>query len=206
MGITPRDLEAVNIMLTKAGAKLMDFGLAKKTAPAPLADALNEMTAEQGKLTVEGTIVGTFQYRAPEQLEGKEADAHGYFALGEVIYEMATGELAFAAKSRASLIVAILASEPQPMTALHAMTPLAFSQGSLRRWTLPAGTSKWQVSRGGGEPRWRRTVRSCFLFIRRRKMMACRLDWEPTSKPVRPGCCVSDAPSTTNFCARRVFL
>jgi len=129
MGITHRDLKPANVMLTKAGAKLMDFGLAKESGHAPLADVLSEMTAEQAKLTVEGTIVGTFQYMAPEQLEGKEADARAdIFALGEVIYEMATGKPAFAGKSRASLIAAILTSEPQPMTALHAMTPPALER------------------------------------------------------------------------------
>src|ERR1700736_5356620 len=129
MGITHRDLKPSNIMLTKAGAKLMDFGLAKDSGHAPLADVLSEMTAEQAKLTVEGTIVGTFQYMGPEQLEGKEADARtDIFALGELIYEMATGKPAFAAKSRASLIAAILTAEPQPMTALHAMTPPALER------------------------------------------------------------------------------
>jgi len=104
-------------MLTKSGTKLMDFGLAKQFGPAPLASALTEMTAEQAKLTVEGTIVGTFQYMAPEQLEGKEADARtDVFALGEVIYEMTAGRSAFAGKSRASLIAAILSSEPQPLS------------------------------------------------------------------------------------------
>src|SRR5437016_3277571 len=93
LGITHRDLKPSNVMLTKTGAKLMDFGLAKQAGPAPLAAALTEMTMEQSKLTGEGTIVGTFQYMAPEQLEGKEADARtDIFALGEVIYEMATGQ------------------------------------------------------------------------------------------------------------------
>jgi eukaryotic-like serine/threonine-protein kinase len=123
-GITHRDLKPSNIMLTKSGTKLMDFGLAKQSGPAPLEGALTEMTAEQSRLTVEGTIIGTFQYMAPEQLEGKEADARtDIFALGEVIYEMATGKPAFAGKSRASLIAAILSSEPQPMAALQPMTP-----------------------------------------------------------------------------------
>ena len=100
LGITHRDLKPANIVLTKSGAKLMDFGLAKEAGPAPLAEALTEMTMEQEKLTRAGMIVGTFQYMAPEQLEGKEADARtDIFALGEVIYEMATGKPAFSGKS-----------------------------------------------------------------------------------------------------------
>jgi len=129
LGITHRDLKPSNVMLTKAGAKLMDFGLAKQSGPAPLATALTEMTMDQAKLTSEGTLVGTFQYMAPEQLEGKEADARtDVFALGEVIYEMATGKPAFAGKSRASLIAAILTTEPQPMAALQPMTPPALER------------------------------------------------------------------------------
>jgi eukaryotic-like serine/threonine-protein kinase len=103
-GVTHRDLKPANIMLTRSGAKLMDFGLAKQLTKAPLASALAE-TAEQSKLTGDGMLVGTFQYMAPEQLEGKEADPRAeIFALGEVIHEMATGKPAFSGKSRASLI------------------------------------------------------------------------------------------------------
>jgi eukaryotic-like serine/threonine-protein kinase len=128
LGITHRDLKPPNVMLTKSGAKLMDFGLAKQTAPVA-AKAFAEMTLEQSKLTSEGTIVGTFKYMAPEQLEGKEADARtDIFALGEVIYEMATGNPAFSGKSRASLIAAILTSEPPPMTQLQPVTPLALER------------------------------------------------------------------------------
>src|SRR5882672_7555507 len=113
VGITHRDLKPANIMLTKSGAKLMDFGLAQTV-----------LTMEQSKLTGEGTIVGTFQYMAPEQLEGKEADARtDIFALGEVIYEMATGKPAFTGKSRASLIASILVSEPPPITQLQPLAP-----------------------------------------------------------------------------------
>jgi eukaryotic-like serine/threonine-protein kinase len=160
LGITHRDLKPANIMLTKSGAKLMDFGLAKQNLE-PLADELTEMTAEQSRLTKEGTIVGTFQYMGPEQLEGKEADARtDIFALGQVIYEMATGKPAFAGKSRARLIAAILSSEPQPIAALQPMTPPALERVVKRclakdpeeRWQSAADLSselQWITESGG---------------------------------------------------------
>ncbi|MFY9560484.1 MAG: protein kinase, partial [Terriglobales bacterium] len=99
------------------------------SGPAPLATALTEMTMEQAKLTSEGMLVGTFQYMAPEQLEGKEADPRtDIFSLGELIYEMATGKPAFSGKSRASLIAAILTAEPQPMANLQPTTPVALER------------------------------------------------------------------------------
>src|SRR5437588_7334386 len=98
-------------------------------------------------LTVEGTIIGTFQYMAPEQLEGKEADARtDIFALGEVIYEMATGRPAFIGKSRASLIAAILSSEPQPMAAMQPMTPLALER-VVKRCLAKEPDDRWQTAR-----------------------------------------------------------
>ncbi|MGC1452664.1 MAG: protein kinase [Candidatus Sulfotelmatobacter sp.] len=129
LGITHRDLKPANVMLTKSGAKLMDFGLAKQSNVAPLANALTEMTADQAKLTSDGMIVGTFQYMAPEQLEGKEADARtDIFAFGELIHEMITGEPAFSGKSRASLIAAILTTDPPPITQVQPMTPVALER------------------------------------------------------------------------------
>ncbi len=120
-----RDLKPGNIMLTKTGAKLLDFGLAKVRA----AEAVAGMTAiptETTPLTAEGTILGTLQYMAPEQLEGKEADERtDIFALGSVIYEMATGRKAFEGKSQASLIAAILEHEPPSLSALQPLTPPA---------------------------------------------------------------------------------
>src|SRR5882762_7403507 len=129
LGFVHRDLKPANIMLTKTGAKLMDFGLAKQSGPAPLATALTEMTMEQAKLTSEGMLVGTFQYMAPEQLEGKEADARtDIFALGEVIYEMATGKPPFSGKNRASLIAAILTAVPHSIIQLQPMAPPALER------------------------------------------------------------------------------
>jgi serine/threonine protein kinase len=122
-------LKPSNIMLTKTGAKLMDFGLAKRSGTEPVAAAQSEMTAEQSKLTGNGMLVGTFQYMAPEQLEGKQADARtDIFALGEVLYEMATGKPAFSGKSRASLIASILTTEPPPIALLQPLTPPALER------------------------------------------------------------------------------
>jgi serine/threonine protein kinase len=106
-----RDLKPGNIMLTKLGAKVLDFGLAKLgQAPPPSEATLQALTADsEKKLTERGVVVGTFQYMSPEQLEGGEVDARtDIFALGVLLYEMATGKPPFRGKTKASLIAAIL--------------------------------------------------------------------------------------------------
>ncbi len=113
--ITHRDLKPANIMLTKSGAKLLDFGLAKVQPSAPAVDDVTRTEA----LTTEGAIMGTFQYMAPEQLEGAAIDGRtDTFAFGAVLYEMATGRRAFEGKSQASLIAAILKHDPAPISAV----------------------------------------------------------------------------------------
>ncbi|HXZ27290.1 MAG TPA: protein kinase, partial [Terriglobales bacterium] len=130
-GIVHRDLKPGNVMLTKSGAKLLDFGLAKPQAPLGAASATAAaitQTSPASPITVQGTIVGTFQYMSPEQVEGKEADARSdIFALGAVLYEMATGKRAFEGKSAISVASAILEKEPEPVTTLAPLTPPALA-------------------------------------------------------------------------------
>jgi Tol biopolymer transport system component len=139
-GIVHRDLKPGNIMLTKSGAKLLDFGLAKTAAPssAPF-DA-----TEHRPLTQEGTILGTFQYMAPEQLEGLEADARtDIFALGAVLYEMATGKRAFSGSSKTSLIASIVSAEPPPISSVQPLTPPAFEH-VVRKCLAKDREARWQ--------------------------------------------------------------
>jgi serine/threonine protein kinase len=122
-GVVHRDLKPGNVMLTKSGAKLLDFGLAKLKQEIQQAPTLSGLPTN-ADVTAKGTILGTMQYMAPEQLEGEEADARtDIFAFGAMLYEMVTGKKAFEGKSQASLISAIMTTDPTPMAVLQPITP-----------------------------------------------------------------------------------
>jgi Tol biopolymer transport system component len=144
-GIVHRDLKPGNIMLTSTGAKLLDFGLAK---PAALAD-FDAMTATKAEspITERGTIVGTFQYMSPEQVEGRELDGRSdIFSLGAVLYEMVTGQRAFEGKSRLSVASAILEKEPAPVTTLKPLAPPALEH-AIRVCLAKNPDERWQTAR-----------------------------------------------------------
>jgi hypothetical protein len=178
-GIVHRDLKPGNVMLTPAGAKLLDFGLSKAAGAQPASGpTLTTLAGHPPPLTEEGTLLGTMPYMAPEQVEGRPADARSdIFALGAVLYEMATGRRAFDAKSRASLIAAILEHEPPALTSLQPLSPAALehvvkiclAKEPERRWqdaSDVAAQLRWLEEAGSsalGEPaaaarpaRWRR--------------------------------------------------
>ena len=169
-GIIHRDLKPGNIMLTKSGAKLMDFGLAKGQGSSglmssgavggpltPSTPTMNvaSLTSPVAPLTQKGMIVGTFQYIAPEVLQGAEADARSdIFSLGCVLYEMTTGRRAFDGKSQVGLLAAILEKDPEPISASHPMTPPALEH-VIQRAMEKNPEDRWQSAADiRGELKW----------------------------------------------------
>jgi Tol biopolymer transport system component len=145
-GIVHRDLKPGNVMLTPTGAKLVDFGLAKETAG--LGSLMTVTSASPlSPLTQQGTIVGTFQYMSPEQVEGKPLDGRSdIFSLGAVLYEMLTGRRAFDGKSQLSVASAILEKEPAPISSIKpASSPIL--EHVIRRCLAKDPEERWQTAR-----------------------------------------------------------
>ena len=148
-GIVHRDLKPGNIMITKSGIKLLDFGLAKML-PASQSGSLGMLSTQLANLTTQGTIVGTLQYMAPEQVEGRETDARtDIFAFGAVLYEMATGEKAFEGRSQASVIAAILDREPPPISSRQRLAPAALDR-VVATCLAKDPDDRWQTARDLG--------------------------------------------------------
>jgi Tol biopolymer transport system component len=143
-GMVHRDLKPGNVMLTRGGAKLLDFGLAKMNAPAALSDTDVTQLAPHRAITVQGTILGTLQYMSPEQLEGKEADARSdIFSFGAMLYEMITGRKGFAGSSQASLIAAVMTTAPPPVSTLQPMASPALDR-AVRKCLAKSPDDRWQ--------------------------------------------------------------
>jgi serine/threonine protein kinase len=145
-GITHRDLKPGNIMLTKSGTKLLDFGLAKLRQDSNPATPFSELATIQGGETAEGTILGTLQYMAPEQVEARPVDARtDIFAFGAVVYEMATGKKAFEGRSQASLIAKILETDPPPISSLQPVSPPSLDR-LVKKCLAKEPEKRWQAA------------------------------------------------------------
>ncbi len=145
-GIVHRDLKPGNVILTKSGAKLLDFGLARATGPGATFGEMSHSPTMSRPLTAEGSIVGTFQYMSPEQLEGREADPRSdIFSFGALVYEMTTGKKAFVGRSQASLIAAILKENPRPIAELRPQAPPALDR-LVRQCLAKDPEDRWQTA------------------------------------------------------------
>jgi Tol biopolymer transport system component len=145
-GIIHRDLKPGNIIITKSGAKLLDFGLAKEVSLATGA-TLTAAATRTTPVTQQGTIVGTFQYMSPEQLEAKELDPRSdIFSFGAVLYEVLTGKRAFPGKSQLSVASAVLEKDPEPISALQPLTPPALDR-AIRVCLAKDPEDRWQMAR-----------------------------------------------------------
>ncbi len=179
-GVVHRDLKPGNIMITKAGIKLMDFGLAKPVSYEGSGLTQTLSTPKQ-PLTVEGNIVGTLHYMAPEQAEGKEVDRQSdIFSLGAILYEMTTGKRAFAGKSQLSVVSAILEKEPASISALKPATPPAFEH-AIARCLAKDREGRWQTAHDVGlELKWISDIDATLgmpaRLVRRRQLRE-RLAW-----------------------------
>jgi eukaryotic-like serine/threonine-protein kinase len=146
-GVVHRDLKPGNVMLTPTGAKLLDFGLAKPAVTQGIGMTLTAEALQSTPVTQAGTIVGTFQYMSPEQIEGKEVDGRSdIFALGAVLYEMLTGKRAFEGKSQLSVASAILEKEPEPINTTKPLTPPALDH-AIRLCLAKSPEDRWQTAR-----------------------------------------------------------
>jgi serine/threonine protein kinase len=145
-GLIHRDLKPGNVMLTKTGAKLLDFGLSRRQ-PTPDLLALSTLASAEAPLTAAGTVLGTYPYMAPEQLTGREADVRSdVFAFGAIIYEMATGRRAFEGTTAATVIGAILHTDPPAVSSLQPLSPPALDR-VVARCLAKDPDERWQAAR-----------------------------------------------------------